>query len=517
MIALGVFAVVLALFLVPTRIKSRRKAKQTGTPGRMGHPGPGGGAWTRLLVPPFFRGTSNQIAGLYPFLLSTGAPIIGVPIGRIQNGRRRGKRGAVLCVDPISWYEIGKLISNPSAFILGLPGLGKSTLIRRWILGLDYFGVKSLILGDLKGEYVQLIRDLGGQVIRVGRGQGYLNVLDMGDAIEAAQLLIDAGQEELAKALLAEAKGRRQSAVETLLTIHRSTAPSSDECSILSVGLAILDRQVTDRTPILADLLVVIQAAHAELHEIALSRGSVDEYRRATRQLESDLVALSKGHGLGEIFSKETTTPLRRRQHAVYDVHTIDDNDRKLQAAALMLCWGIGFGQVAVSNALADAGLEDQQPVHIVMDELWRAFRAGSGLVDRGDNLTRLNRDKGVGVTFASHTFEDLEALPTEEDRAKAAGIPARCGMVIAFGLPASEMPRLAQACRWTNAEKRTLTSWTTPESLMTRATRGRKKRAAPGQGSCLVKVGASAALAAHVDLVPEETPYNNTSARWAA
>jgi hypothetical protein len=482
------------------------------TPGSRGYRGPGGGAWHYMKNPTFFRGTSNQVAGLYPWLVGSGTPTIGVPIGRVK---RKQSKGSVVFCDPISWFERAHLISQPSAFILGLPALGKSTLIKHWILGLDYFGVKSLVLGDLKGEYVELISALGGQVIPVGRGRGYLNVLDMGDAPKAAKQLQAAGQLEAAAHLLAAAKGRRQIAVETLLTIHRADVVESVESGIISEGLRLLDSRSFRRTVILADLLKVIQDPTPSLHKMAVSRGDLDEYRKITRQLEADLEQLTAGHGLGEIFSKATTTQLIRGGHAVYDVSSIGDGDQKLQAAALMLCWEIGFGSIAVSNALADAGLEPHQPVHAVLDELWRVLRAGPGLVDRADGLTRLNRDKGVAVTFASHTMEDLEALPTKEDISKAVGLLERCGMVIAFGLPASEMPRLAKAVKLSSVEKKTLNGWTTPKSWSTR--KKNKKKPPPGQGKCLIKVGERRGISVEIELLEMEKQFNKTSKRWAA
>jgi len=54
----------------------------------------------------------------------------GVPLGRNLLS------GATLCCDPISWFQRANLISNPSAFVLGKPGLGKSTVVRRMALGL---------------------------------------------------------------------------------------------------------------------------------------------------------------------------------------------------------------------------------------------------------------------------------------------------------------------------------------------------------------------------------------------
>lgn len=59
-----------------------------------------------------------------------GSPMVGVPIGR------NILSGATMCCDPISWFMRAKLISNPSMFVLGKPGLGKSTITRRMALGL---------------------------------------------------------------------------------------------------------------------------------------------------------------------------------------------------------------------------------------------------------------------------------------------------------------------------------------------------------------------------------------------
>lgn len=477
-----------------------------------GFTGPGGGSWNRMQNPSFHRGTSNNIAGFFPWMVGSGAPLIGVPLGRVQ---RRSSKGAVVCCDPISWYERAHLISQPSAFILGQPALGKSSLVKRWIIGMDNLGVKSLVLGDLKGEYVKLIRALGGQVILVGRGRGYINVLDMGEVPEAVQRLRDAGMEPEADALLAQARGRRQSAVETLLTIHRGVAPAPRLCTLISEALRVLDERLTQRVPVLADLSKVIQNPTPQMLKVSLSRGSIERYQDITEDLEADLVSLVGGHGLGEIFNKETTTQMKRGKHVAFDVSAIGDEDPKLQAAALMLCWSIGFSQVAVGNALADAGLEPDQPVHVVLDELWRVLRAGPGLVDRTDGLTRLNRDKGVSVTFVTHTMEDLNALPTEHDRSKAVGLVERCGMVIAFGLPASEMPRMAKAVKLSNRERDTLSSWTTPPSWSKK--NKDKKDPPPGRGKCLIKVGSRHGIALHVDLTDLELEFNQTSQRWAA
>jgi hypothetical protein len=122
-----------------------------------------------------------------------------------------------------------------------------------------------------------------------------------------------------------------------------------------------------------------------------------------------------------------------------------------------------GFGTVNVVNALPDAGLESRRNYFVVLDELWRALRAGEGMVDRVDALTRLNRSVGVGQVMISHTMTDLLALPAEEDRMKARGFVERSGMVICAGLPASEMPLLTAAIRLSMQEQQKLISWQDP------------------------------------------------------
>ena len=117
-----------------------------------------GGGFQSVSVPAEWRGTSVQVCGLWPFSAGSGTPMIGVPLGRHL------MTGATVCCDPISWFQRASLITNPSMFVLGKPGLGKSSLVRHIVLGLAGFGVNSMILGDLKPDYVDLVKALGGCV-----------------------------------------------------------------------------------------------------------------------------------------------------------------------------------------------------------------------------------------------------------------------------------------------------------------------------------------------------------------
>ncbi|WP_211287010.1 ATP/GTP-binding protein [Georgenia soli] len=452
-----------------------------------------------------WRGTSVQVCGLWPFAVGAGTPMVGVPLGRHIH------TGATLCCDPISWFQRAKLISNPSAFVLGKPGLGKSTLVRRMATGLAGYGVMPLVLGDLKPDYVDLIEALGGQVITLGRGRGYVNVLDPGEALEAAERLRAAGYEKEAAQVLADAHGRRHTMVSALVTIMRGAPPTDREETILDRALKVLDAR-HNGIPVLGDLLRVIQEGPQEVRAAALDRGDQARYQAITENLEASLVGLVDGGRLGETFARPTTNPMRRDRPVVYDVSSIDDTDMDLQAATLLACWSAGFGTVNVANALADAGLEPRRHYFVVLDELWRALRAGRGMVDRVDALTRLNRQRGVGVAMISHTMSDLLALAHEEDRMKARGFVERSGMVICGGLPGAEMPQLTAAVPFSRAEQDLLIGWQDPPAWDPAAG---QEAEPPGRGKFLVKVGGRPGIPIDVQLTEVEMGIHDTNKLW--
>lgn len=475
-------------------------------PGPRGWFGPGAGRVNVVDPVVEYRGTTKQVCGLWPYPVGAGTLMVGVPLGLHL------ATGATVCADPVSWFQAG-LITNPSVFVLGLPGLGKSTIIRRMAAGGAGYGVLPLVLGDLKPDYVKLIRALGGQVITLGRGRGrgHLNVLDPGEAYEAAERLRLAGKEKERQQVLADAHGRRHTMVAALLTILRKEPPTDREESIIDRALKWLDEH-HDGVPVLGDLLRVIQDAPQEVRDVALDRGDMTRYKAITENLEASLISLTSGGRLGETFAHPTDVPMMRDRPVVYDVSSIDDGDIDLQAAILLACWSAGFGTVNVANALADAGLEPRRHYFVILDELWRALRAGRGMVDRVDALTRLNRQRGVGLAMISHTMSDLLALPTEEERMKARGFVERSGMLIAGGLPGAEMSMLTAAKPLSRAEQEILISWQDPPAWD--SSTGRESEP-PGLGRFLVKVGGHPGIPLKVELLPFERAVNDTNVLW--
>ncbi|MCW2751643.1 MAG: hypothetical protein JWR83_2753 [Aeromicrobium sp.] len=486
---------------IAAQLSAKALATQPASPGSRGWAGAGAGGIHYLQAPVEWRGTTVQVCGLWPFSAGSGSPMVGVPLGRNM------LTGGTLCCDPISWFQRAQLISNPSAFVLGLPGLGKSSMVRRMALGLAGFGVNPMVFGDLKPDYVDLIRSMDGQVIELGRGRGSINVLDPGEAYEAAERLTGSARRQV----LADAHGRRLTMVGALITILRAEPPTDREETIIDRALKILDTNHVG-IPVLGDLLKVIQDAPDELRHVALDRGDISRYRDITEELEATLIGLTSGGRLGDIFSQQTSVPMKRDRPVVFDLSSIDDSEMDLQAGVMLACWSYGFGAINVAHALADAGLEPQRNYFVVLDELWRAIRAGRGMVDRVDALTRLNRQRGVGMAMISHTMADLMALPNEHDRMKARGFVERAGMVLCGGLPQSEMARLNEAVMMSHAEEQMLIGWSAPPSWDPQS--GREAEP-PGRGKFLVKVGGRPGIPFQVALTEVERAVNDTNKRW--
>ncbi len=470
-------------------------------PGPRGWFGRGGGAMNAIEPAVEFRGTSTQVCGLWPFSTGAGTPMTGVPLGRHL------QTAATVCCDPVSWFQRAKLIPNPSALVLGRPGLGKSTVARRWAVGLAGYGVLPMVLGDVKGEHIDMIRALGGQVNEIGRDRGALNVMDPGEATTAAARLTGAAREQL----LSAARARRLTVLDGLLTIVRKSPPTDREQAILDRCLRVLDER-HETVPVLADLLHVIQNPPQEVRDVALDRGDMTRYQQITDQLEASLIGLVSGGRFGQTFGRPTTEPIARDRPFLYDISSIDEGDKDMQAAALLACWSAGFGSIEVARALSDAGLEPQRNYFIVLDELWLALRAGRGMVDRVDALTRLNRQKGVGMVMLSHTVSDLLSLSHPEDVEKAQGFVERAGMVVCGGLPEHETQRLSGQLQFSNLERELVAGWQSPPSWDPVTDREAQP---PGVGRFLIKAGGRPGVPVDVQLTATEQHIHDTNKAW--
>jgi hypothetical protein len=457
---------------------------------------PFAGRAAHVAAAPEYQATTTQACGLFPFLAGGGTPTAGTPVGRHQLW------GEVVCLDPLAWLRAG-LVTNPGMFVLGQPGTGKSTLVKRLVTGAVATGTVALILGDTKPDYAMLTRHLDGQVIRIGRGLDRINPLDAGPLGQALRRM--SGPD--ADVLRWEVRSRRLSLLMALCTLVREGQVTNAEEVILGRAVDLIDERLAPaREPTVPDVLAVIEQGPDTLRAAARC-ASAEQYQRRVSDLVFTLDLLCTG-SLAGVFDGPTTRPIDLEAPAVsVDISRVGAAGDKLLTAAMLCTWAYGFGMADAAAALAELGIAPRRSYVAVIDELWRALRGAPGLVEYADSLTRLNRAKGMASIMITHSLADLDALATEEDRAKARGFADRCAITVLAGLPPRELARVHEITPLTEPEQELVTSWSAPESWQPGG-------AHPGRGKYLIKAGERLGIPVELGLVgPERELYDTDQA----
>lgn len=456
-------------------------------PRSWGWPIHGGGRAGHVEAGNRFAGTTSQICGLFPFAAPSGCDVRGVPIGRHLH------TAEPIGLDPAHWLRTG-LVSNTGVWVQGQPGIGKSSITKRMLTGLVGFGMRAIIPGDIKGEYTPLIQALGGSVWHLGRGLHALNPLDAGPLRAALHAAPVADRARLVETL----RARRLSLLEALITIVRRDEPDVTERRLLGAALDIAVEAAPAREPVIPDVLTALLNGASPLTVIAASTDDPD-YRRVTRSLTNALGLLCEGAIRG-IFDRPSTARFDPDTPALsLDISALDDDDDDVVAAAMLCSW-------TWSAALADAAAygERRRNVVQVQDELWRALRVAPGLVERSDRITRLGRHRGVVSFQVTHSLDDLEALPTEADRAKARGMASRNGVLLLGGMAEKELDGLRSITSLSRGEAALITSWAAPPTW-------HAGRIHPGRGKYLIKSGQRVGLPVALTLTPTEAALHDT------
>jgi hypothetical protein len=443
-----------------------------------------------------YQATTTQLCGLFPFMAGSGTPVAGTPVGRHQLW------GEVVCLDPLAWLRAG-LITNPGMFVLGQPGTGKSALVKRLVTGAVAVGTRPLILGDTKPDYTPLLRHLGGQVICIGRGLDKINPLDTGPLGTALRRMSGPSADRLRQ----EIRFRRLSLLMALATLIRESRLGNAEEVILGRAIDLLDDRNDRATePTVPDVLRVIEEG-PDILRSAARVDAPDRYRDRVADLVFTLDLLCTG-SLAGVFDGSTSQPIDLDAPAVsVDISAVGAAGDKLLTAAMLCTWSYGFGCVDAASALAELGQAPRRSYLAVMDELWRALHGAPGLVSHVDSLTRLNRSKGMASIMITHSLADLDALATEEDRARARGFMERSAITVLAGLPPRELARVNEITPLTGPERALVASWSAPESYRPGARH-------PGRGKYLIKTGERLGIPVQLSLVePEPSLYDTDQA----
>ncbi|MFH8410402.1 ATP-binding protein [Streptomyces sp. NPDC018019] len=439
-----------------------------------------------------YTGPSTQVGALYPFLLGAGLPPRGVPAGRDV------LTGELVCIDPSGWT--GKLTTNPGVWVMSQPGAGKSALVKRICLVYAAYGYMMVVPGDVKGEYSQLVSELGGSVVRIGDGIGRLNPLDSGplkghlDALSARER---AG-------LLDVLNGRRLETLGALLATKNGLgrAPNEIERSALTAAVQLASDATPGHDPIIPDVITVLRQAPQEVRDKLAADD--DTYRDLTRSVIAGLDNLVGGPLKG-LFDGPTTTPLDLHAPAVsVDISGLRARGNDVISAGMIATWAYAYSSVDSARSI---GLMNRKLV-LPMDEMWRALRSGPGLVDAMDSISRLNRTTDDVTIYVTHSLLDSESLPTEEDRAKARGLMDRCDTWVLGASTAEELVRVTGKRALTEQERMMIQSWSSATSTGL-DTGGDQVH--PGRGKYLIKIGTRPGIAAAMELTATEARLYRT------
>ncbi|WP_309114659.1 hypothetical protein [Saccharothrix sp.] len=450
----------------------------------------GGGRDHHVGSATLWQGTSTQLAGLYPFVGGSGSRVRGVPIGHDLHTHEP------VGLHPGDWLKSG-LITNTGMWIQAQPGVGKSAFAKRLGTGLVSMGWMLFVPADVKGEYSPLISRLGGTVIKVGRGHDAINPLDPGP-LGAVLAREPAGRRR--EALAESIRARQTALLEGLLLLELDRQPSPIERNIVSRALDVATDATLDGQPTIPEVREVLDQAPRKLLDAARVEGRVERYFDLMRPVLSALDLLCDGPLRG-LFDQRSTATLDPSSPATsLDISALDEETDEVVAAAMLCSWAWGSGMIEARQAGAGRN------ILWVQDEAWRALRTGPGLVEKSDRMTRLNRHKGVASVYLTHSMDDLEALPSAEDRAKARGIASRCAIHVYGGLPASELDSLAVTLSGREAEM--LASWQSAGTWVP----GQRH---PGRGLYLIKAGERAGLPVRMHLHRRELDLYNTDAAF--
>lgn len=508
-----------------------------------GYAGPGGGRVQTIRRVDEFRATTAQVPGYNPFTVGANSSVIGTPVGRHQ------ETGEIVGYDCMSWFEAGKMTA-PSDFVLALNGFGKSTWVRRTLFGDDAHGVVPIVLGDIRPDYSDLVRKIGGQVVDLGFGHKKINPL----AVGALGSIVDVLPQKARSAVELEVQSRRMQVTAALLEMIRKSRIEDFEETLITAGLRYLAASpfgATGEPPILEDLLRVLQQAPPELvrasgaltgpvtgpHSSADygNEQAIRQYLDLTLRLRQTLTAIIDGP-FGSIFNAQSDEPLdvKSGRPICIDLSQVPEGNATLRAAALLTCWSDGFAAIEAAHLLADHGMAEKRRFHAIMDELARVLSTGAGIVDRVDELTRVQRAIATGTTMISHTLKDLAAFDSIADRKKALGFFERSRAKVLGPLPPGEIPLLQDYLSLSRKEIAEVTGWSSganphddpvapeleegqePDDVRRRGTR----RIPYGMGKFLIKTGegdAQPGIPVQVELtdVERKSGVHDTNSRF--
>ncbi|WP_432854960.1 ATP-binding protein [Amycolatopsis sp. CA-161197] len=442
---LGMFGVAPQLHVpwTPPEPGRRERINGAAAPSR-GHARLGRG-WSPVLAPlPVYQASTHEIGGLFPLLAASPLPAVGARIGYdVLSG------GAFYC-HPVEWVLRGAYATNPNVALFGEPGRGKSSTVVAFILRMLNFGVRTLISGDVKGEYTPVVKALGATPIALGGSStARINALDLGplaahwDSWPASRqrseldgVLARWGQ---LLAALAESQGYSPTVTDEAalaVVLHRLVGASAGSTRLRPVTVPDVHRELADPDAQLwRDL------------RFADRRHFLDELRSITDAL-GNLVS----GPLAGLFDAPTNIVLDWNAPVQsMDLSQLRSRGDRVVAIALT-CLG------AWSSLATDLRSDGQLRI-VVRDESWRQLRLGPRAVAAIDAELRLSRLEQTIQILVLHKLSDLLSVGASGSQAVAIAkdLIALCSTRVLFGQSTHVADELAAAISLTPPERQRL------------------------------------------------------------
>ncbi|MEU8526632.1 type VI secretion protein [Streptomyces sp. NPDC048629] len=397
------------------------------------------------------RADTANVAGAFPFLHAASLPAIGAFMG--QNTLTTEAFSA----HPSAWVQEG-LVTNPNVLITGIPGVGKSAHIKALCFRLMAFGHRTLIAGDLKGEYAALCRHLGVEPVRLGPGlSGRLNPLDAGPLGQGLDRISDPVE---LRSRLQEVHRRRLTLLKALLELQLSRALQSQEEEALDVAVREVTGELHGQTRLSTPTLPLVyqklrDPTDVMARELRVRDNEVQRAREQMASMRSALGSMVTGH-LGGLFDQQTSVSL--------------DWDAPIQCVDISALHGYGDEiesmVLTCVSSWAQAAIDRQagaRPWIVVRDELWKQMRSGgSAMVKKVDADLRLSRATGTIQVLATHRLSDFESVGAAGSEAVAIAreLISSCETRIQLAQDTEPLKMTREVIGLTDAECDLISSW---------------------------------------------------------
>ncbi|WP_244629285.1 ATP-binding protein [Clavibacter capsici] len=444
--------------------------------------------------PPMWFSTSVQVCGIYPFGVGTGRPTDGAPLGRCVD------TGTAVCTDHEALYR-ADVISSPSAFLLGINGVGKSSTAQTILLGQMGRGLTPAVYDPIKGEHVPMIRAAGGKVFSIGPGSGRdkLNIVSPGPLGAAASRIGGRVGAELSQL----ARDKAVALVQLNARVSRGAPLDDIEDAALE---AIVDTlREREPRPVTQDLVTVFDVVSERMLHVTGRRDAADFHARFAR-LGETLRAMLAGE-MGQMLSGRDSVEFDPGNPGgfCFDTSSIDPSNTRLLSAAMLSTWSLGSDAIdahweiaqheqRLAEEAARAGDLYEPTVTwsgytSLKDEFWYPLRSCEDIVDRADAASRTNRSKGEADLKVTHSPKDLLSLSNPADREKARGLIERSGLLLLMALTRDDLESLSGTRRLTAKEIDRVASFNAAPSWRSPRRGKGTKGAPPGAGRVMLKL----------------------------